>query len=62
MGATINLRKRQLPCGRLATNFSEMDSDEDDEELCEYERKRLQNIKRNNEFLRSLGECKVASR
>ena len=32
-----------------------MDS-EDEEELCEYERKRLQNIKRNNEFLRSLGK------
>ncbi|XP_065901819.1 histone-lysine N-methyltransferase PRDM9-like [Dysidea avara] len=32
-----------------------MDSDEDEEGLCEYERKRLQNIKRNNEFLRSLG-------
>ena len=34
-----------------------MNSDDEEEELCEYERKRLQNIKRNHEFLRSLGEC-----
>ena len=32
---------------------------EDEEELCEYERKRLQNIKRNQEFLRSLGNLTV---
>jgi len=37
-----------------------MDIDEDEQELCEYERKRLQNIKRNHEFLRSLGKFKLA--
>ena len=39
----------------LLLSNHEMDS-KDEEDLCEYERKRLQNIKRNHEHLRSLGK------